>query len=83
MLSVDEKEDLFEFTFIDLCIELGDEWETDGRIRKMIEKYIGYKKRLMKKKKGLRINHEVVKDYLKRFIIFIKSKPGILNGVLK
>ena len=70
----EDKEDIFEFIFLDLCIELYQEPCTDNKIMKSINHFVTRAQAQAKKKKGVKTNLNVVKEYLKRFSNFLLSK---------
>jgi hypothetical protein len=60
-LCPEDKEDIFEFIFLDLCIELYQEPCKDNKIMKSISGYVSKVQALAKKKKGVKTNLNVVK----------------------
>ena len=69
----EDKEDIFEFIFLDLCIELYQEPCTDNKIMRSINHFVTKAQAQAKKKKGVKTNLNVVKEYLKRFSSFLIS----------
>ena len=59
-MKADDKEDIFEFIFIDLCIELGDEFGKDCKVIKRIEEYLAMMENRKKKRKGFQSDCETV-----------------------
>ena len=74
----EDKEDIFEFIFLDLCIELYQEPCTDNKIMKSINSFVTKAQAQAKKKKGVKTNLNVVKEYLKRFSSFLISNSSII-----
>lgn len=63
-LSIEDKEDIYEFIFLDLCIELTDEYGSESAIMKKIYSFIRSVKEQSKKQKGFKTNTNSIKDYL-------------------
>ena len=74
----EDKEDIFEFIFLDLCIELYQEPCADNKIMKSINHFVTRAQVQAKKKKGVKTNLNVVKEYLKRFSNFLLSIPSFI-----
>lgn len=70
-LCAEDKEDIFEFIFLDLSIELYQQPCNNNKIMNAINNYVAHAKRQANKKKGVKTNLNVVKEYLKRFSGFI------------
>ena len=82
-LLPEDKEDIFEFIFLDLSIELYQEPCGDNRIMEAINRHVAALKRQANKKKGVKTNLNVVKEYLKRFSGFILSKCTLTQELTK
>lgn len=74
-LLPEDKEDIFEFIFLDLSIELYQEPCNENRLMESVNRHVGALKRQATKKKGVKTNLNVVKEYLKRFTGFILRTP--------
>ena len=70
---MDDKEDIYEFIFLDLCVELTDEFEVNSKVIKKIFGFIKTMNEQSKKQKGFKTNTNAVKEYLFEFISFLKS----------
>lgn len=57
----EDREDIFEFLFLDLVIELYQEPCQDNRFMKAINSYVDYMKRQANKKRGVKTNLNIVK----------------------
>jgi hypothetical protein len=79
----EDKEDIFEFIFLDLCIELYQEPCRENKIMKSINHFIMKAQVQAKKKKGVKTNLNVVKEYLKRFSSFLLSNFGFTQGLTR
>eukprot|EP00919_Chromeraceae_sp_WS-2016_P032801 GHVR01077466.1.p1 GENE.GHVR01077466.1~~GHVR01077466.1.p1 ORF type:complete len:128 (+),score=0.66 GHVR01077466.1:4517-4900(+) len=81
-LCSEDKEDIYEFIFLDLCIELYQEPCESNRFMKRINQHIQMAQTQTKKKRGVKTNLNVVKEYLKRFSAFlIRTNPSSLNNL--
>ncbi len=74
-LSVEDKEDIFEFIFLDLCIELTDEYPPESPLMQHVGRFIRTMKEQARKQKGFKTNTNAIRDYLFQFITFLKSTP--------
>ena len=79
----EDKEDIFEFIFLDLCIELYQEPCNHNKIMKGINGYVTRAQNQAKKKKGVKTNLNVVKEYLKRFSSFLVSNFYVIQEQTK
>jgi hypothetical protein len=67
----EDKEDIFEFILLDLSIEIYQEPCHENRIMNSINNHVTFMKRQSLKKKGVKTNLTVVKEYLKRITGYI------------
>lgn len=68
--------------FLDLCIELYQEPCFENKIMNTINKHVQKQYELAKRKKGVKTNLNVVKDYLKRFCGYlIRTNKNVLENV--
>lgn len=72
-LEPEDKEDILEFIFLDLTIELYQEPCLNNRFMDAINDYVQKMKRQAAKKKGVKTSLSVVKEYLRLFVAFINS----------
>lgn len=70
---MEDKEDIFEFIFLDLCIELTDEYPPESVVMQRIGRFIRTMKEQARKQKGFKTNTNAIRDYLFQFITFLKS----------
>jgi DNA primase large subunit len=72
-LSIEDKEDIYEFIFLDLCVELTDEYSINSKVIQKIFSFVKTMNEQSKKQKGFKTNTTAIKDYLYEFISFLKS----------
>lgn len=63
-LTEEDKDDIFEFMFLDLCLELFLEQTKNNRIMKSIERFLVWQRRKKKIPKGFKTGLECCKTYI-------------------
>jgi hypothetical protein len=74
-LSPEDKEDICEFLFLDLCIEISDEVGREGRVMNTLRKFVEKMREQSRRQKGFKTNSSSIKEYLSSFIDFLKGRP--------
>ena len=84
-LDVDEKDDIFEFAFLDLCIEFCQEIYCDQDGMKIALEYISKSKKKGNKSKnrGIKTNINTVKEYLRQLKAYVNSNISFNSGTNK
>jgi hypothetical protein len=70
---VEDKEDIFEFIFLDLCIELTDEYPPESPLMRKVASFIRSMKEQARKQKGFKTSTNAIRDYLFQLITYLKS----------
>ncbi len=72
---------MFEFIFLDLCLELYQDEAEDDRIFQCIKRHM-QKSEEQPQKQGIKTNLNVCREFLKKFINYtLRVRPDCLDGL--
>lgn len=80
-MAVEDKEDICEFLFLDLCIEIVDELGKQSKIVRAVEGYIRKMHEQSKRQKGFKTNPIAIKEYLTSFMNFLKTRIDLIEEI--